>query len=29
MLDVMNQYFIDKNNAAARTKAPTCIPRTP
>src|SRR5437879_4265768 len=23
MLDVMNQYFIDKNNAAARTKAPT------
>jgi hypothetical protein len=23
MLDVMNQYFVDKNNAAARTKAPT------
>src|ERR1700732_4976692 len=23
MLDVMNQYFADKNNAAARTKAPT------
>ena len=23
MLDVMNQYFIDKNNAVARTKAPT------
>jgi hypothetical protein len=23
MLDVMNQYFSDKNNAAARTKAPT------
>jgi hypothetical protein len=23
MLDVMNQYFLDKNNAVARTKAPT------
>ena len=23
MLDVMNQYFVDKNNAVARTKAPT------
>jgi len=23
MLDVMNQYFVDKNNAAVRTKAPT------
>src|SRR5436853_7563380 len=23
MLDVMNQYFVDKNNAMARTKAPT------
>jgi hypothetical protein len=30
MLDVMQQYFVDKNNAAARTKAPTlyCSHRT-